>query len=152
MITGVLAYGVGDSIAALLSGQWMAGRLLAMVVMGGLVYAWEIPACFRAIVRRVPDALPPARRAVGRTLLATFYFNPLWIARHFLIIELGSGRLNTVGWDLLGTATRSFAVTLPLTLVGNYIIQMHLPLRYRFVGSALFSGFMAVCYALTAVM
>jgi len=146
--TGLIAYAAGDGVAALVSGQFQWLRLAGMMVVGATLYAWEVPACFRWIDRRVPSTRAPVPRALGRTALATLYFNPLWISRHLLFVLLFSGRWEEIGWSLLRTGGLSWIANIPLSVIGNYIIQVKLPLRWRFIGSAIFSGLMAIFYAL----
>ena len=87
----------------------------------------------------------------ARTALAWAYFNPLWIARHLVFVKIFSGAWSDVSWALLTTASYSFLGSIPISLVGNFIIQNRLPERHRFLGSAIFSGLTAVYYALSAV-
>jgi hypothetical protein len=148
---GALIYGLGDAAAALILGQFSWLRLAGMALLGGTVYAFEVPNYFRWIDRRAPAAPGPAA-ALRRTVLALLYFNPLWIARHLAWLAVVTGRAAEVGWPLLGTAARSFAANVPLSLLGNYVIQNKVPLRHRFLASALFSALMAVYYAVSAVV
>ncbi|MCE9615727.1 MAG: hypothetical protein K8T26_15775 [Lentisphaerae bacterium] len=152
IVTGLIVFPLGDSIGALLTGQFGALRFAGMMALGAILYAWEIPAYFRWIDRRTPDSLPPGRRAVLRTGLAMLYFNPLWIARHLAFIAAFMAQWDALRWSLLRTATLSWAFNIPVALVGNFVIQMKLPLRHRFLGSATFSAIMVVYYALSRVM
>lgn len=120
------------------------------MLIGATVYALEIPNYFTWIDRRVATE-KPLKRAAQRTALAMAYFNPLWIARHLLFIKLASLDLDAVNWELLELATKSFVFNVPVALIANYIIQIRLPLEWRFVGSAIFSALMAVYYALADV-
>ncbi len=74
VVRGMLIYPAGDTAAALLTGGFSPLRLAGMMVVGGLLYAWEIPAWFRWINARYTGA--------ARAAMAVLYFNPLWIARH----------------------------------------------------------------------
>lgn len=148
---GLLIYGAGDTVAALILGQFMWARLFGLMFVGATLYAWEVPAYFRWIDRRTAGLARGPRLAVARTALALLYFNPLWIARHLLFIAVFSSNREALQVALLHTATVSWLVNIPLSLVGNAIIQVALPLRWRFVGSATFSGLMAVYYALSGV-
>jgi hypothetical protein len=136
--------------AALILGEFSVGRTAGMALVGGLIYALEIPRYFRWIDRRVPSR-GTARSTLARGGLAMLYFNPVWIARHLLFIRLFSGRWNDVSWALLGTGLASWAANVPLSLLGNLVIQNALPYRWRFLASALFSALMAVYYAVSAV-
>ena len=147
VLRGLAIYAGGDMVAALLLGEFRWLRLAGMLLVGGGLYAWEIPAWFRWIDARVP----PSRGAcLKRTGLAMLYFNPLWIARHLLFLKLFSGAFNQIGWGLLRTGLWSFLGNVPLSLAGNFVIQNWLPLRHRFLGSALFSACMAIYYAASA--
>lgn len=148
---GLVIYAAGDTVAALIQGRFLWWRLLGMMLVGGTVYALEIPAYFRWIDRRTAPVHHRGKRAVARTALAMLYFNPLWIARHLLFIAVFSADWDTLQLSLLRTATLSWIVNIPLSLIGNLVIQVVLPLSWRFVGSATFSGLMAVYYALSGV-
>jgi hypothetical protein len=67
-----------------------------------------------------------------------------------VFIKLCSGRLDQIGWHLIGVATRSFLMNVPLSVAGNYLIQNVIPLRHRFLRSALFSAMMAIYYAVSS--
>ncbi|MCB9914537.1 MAG: hypothetical protein H6828_05240 [Planctomycetes bacterium] len=149
VLAGTLIYSSGDSLAALILGQFSLTRLAVLALAGGLLYSLEVPAWFRFIDRRVPPSRRP-RVVLARTLLALAYFNPLWIARHLLFIEIGRSAWQAIDLGLLVTASRSFVGNVPLSLLGNALIQNRVPPRWRFFASALFSALMAVYYALSA--
>ena len=151
VLNGAVIYAAGDTVAALILGQFSPTRLAGMMLVGATVYALEVPNYFRWIDRRTEHMPRGARFAAARTGLALLYFNPLWIARHLLFIAVFSGKWHTVGWGLLHTAFLSWLFNIPLSAVGNLVIQVALPFRWRFVGSAVFSGLMAVYYALSGV-
>lgn len=148
-LRGVWVYGAGDALAAWIRGEFSWLRLLGMAVVGGSVYALEIPAYFRWIDRKVPPQSGSPKTLLRRTLLALLYFNPLWIARHLLFIACFAGRWQAVDIGLLWIASLSFAANLPVSFIANYLIQNQVPPRWRFVASALFSSAMAVYYALS---
>jgi len=91
--------------------------------------------------------------------LAVLYFNPLWIARHmffiqlFLFIEKG-GSFNIIDTfsTMLPIATMSFLTNIIVVIAGNYIIQNKLNLKFRFIGSAIFSALLAIYYAVSIVL
>lgn len=147
VVTGSLIYALGDSMAALLAGEFQTMRML---VLGGTLYAVEIPAWFRWIGRRY--ARPRFSDAIKRMLMAAAYFNPLWIARHLLFIRMFSEQWQTVSWDLLSIASQSFVYCLPVALPVNYLIQNHIPLAWRFFASSVFSAVMAVYFSLSEVL
>jgi hypothetical protein len=143
---GLVIYAAGDSAAALLRNQYSVGRMLGVMLAGALVYSLEVPRWFRWIDRRTAN-LSGVVRAVSRTGLALLYFNPLWIARHLLLLHAFSQEWDAIAWSLLRTGALSWLVNVPLALLGNFVVQTLVPLRYRFFGSALFSALMAVYYA-----
>ena len=151
ILYGAAIYTAGDTAAALLLGEFQWSRLLGLAFVGATFYAFEIPNYFRWIERKAGG-----RRGLGaavhKTLLAMLYFNPLWIARHLFFIELFSGQSEGVGWGLLRIALFSFLVNIPLSLLGNYIIQNVIRLDWRFIASAIFSALMAVYYAVSRVV
>lgn len=147
---GCLIYAAGDSAATLLSGEFRWPRLLGMALLGGSLYAMEIPAYFRWIDQRC--AASGKYGALQRMLLAMAFFNPLWIARHLVFIKIFSGQWHTLAWSLLDIAASSFWHVLPVALPVNYFIQNVLPLHLRFLANALFSALMAVYFALSEVL
>jgi hypothetical protein len=159
-LRGALIYGGGDALAAAILGEFSLVRLAGMAALGGSLYALEVPNWFHWIDRRVAAGTRISTRtdigtgttpgwwpAVQRTALALAYFNPLWIARHLLIIAWLRGDPDPLHWGLLATATWAFLANLPLALLANYGIQNLLPARLRFTASALYSALMAVYYA-----
>lgn len=168
IVTGMLIYGVGDTIAALLSGEFFLLRTLGMSVVGALIYGAEIPHYFRWVDKRTQDhkdqkehlksserkrknfplLRQPWKRALHRTLLATLYFNPLWVMRHLVFIALFSGVVDSVSLSLFYVALHSFLIAIPITATANLFIQNIIPLTYRFMASAVFSCSMAIYYPL----
>ncbi len=51
---------------------------------------------------------------------------------------------------MLPLATKSFLINAPASLLVNYYIQNKVSAEWRFVASAIFSGVMAVYYAVSA--
>ena len=149
IIRGILIYSVGDTIAALLLGEFLLSRLTGIALISATIYAVEIPNYFRWIdyKTRYGQFL-----SFKRTGLALLYFNPLWIARHLLFIKLFSFYWSEINWDLLRIGLYSYLVNIPLSFLANYIIQNKVPLKWRFTASAIFSALMAVYYALSAVL
>lgn len=144
VVRGMLIYPVGDTAAALLTGGFSPLRLAGMMVVGGLVYAWEIPAWFRWINAGYTGA--------ARAAMAVLYFNPLWIARHLAFICLLTGRSPDIAPGLLLVSLKGFAVNLPVAFAVNYLIQNRTPLKWRFTASAAFSALLAVYYPLCRVI
>lgn len=116
--------------------------------VGATFYALEIPNYFDWIVRKTYH-LKGFKATLTKTALAMLYFNPLWIARHLLFIKLFSGQFEAIGWHLLIIAFWSFLANILISFIGNYIIQNRFKLKWRFLGSAIFSALMAIYYALS---
>jgi hypothetical protein len=150
MLRGALIYAVGDTIATVILGQFNPLRMLGIMLVGSTVYAFEIPLYFRWI-DKCTVGIHGWHYALGRTMLAFLYFNPLWIARHLLFLAVFSGQLGLIDLSLLKTASLSWLVNIPISLIGNAIIQLKIRLSWRFVASAVFSSLLAIYYALSAV-
>ncbi|AUC83707.1 hypothetical protein [Lacinutrix sp. Bg11-31] len=148
ILKGALIYSAGDTIAALLLDEFSWHRLLGMIFIGATFYAFEIPNYFDWIVKKTKN-LQGLKATLTKTVLAIAYFNPLWIARHLLFIKLFSGNFEAIGFNLLEIAFWSFLVNIPISFIANYIIQNRFKLKWRFIGSAVFSAIMAIYYALS---
>jgi hypothetical protein len=144
-----LIYATGDTVAAVLQNQFMFSRTIGMMALGATIYAIEIPNYFKWIDTKLGNK-PNLLNSFQRTGLSMVYFSPLWVTRHLVFIMLFSGRVAEISWDLLRIASISFLVNLPVSFSANYLIQNKVPLRHRFMASALFSAVMAVYYALAA--
>lgn len=151
IIRGAIIYSSGDLIAALLLGEFSILRLLGMMILGGTLYALEIPNYF-AWIERKTKAIVGLKKTLAKTYLAILYFNPLWIARHLLFIKLFSGNFSEINLSLLKIAGLSFLVNIPISFVANYLIQNKVNLDWRFLASAIFSALMAIYYALSEVI
>ena len=122
-----------------------------MMVAGATFYSFEIPNYFSWIDKKTENQTRWAL-ALYKTGLAILYFNPLWIARHMVFIKLFSGQISTLSWDLLRIAGWSFLANIPLSLLGNFLIQNRINPNWRFFSSAVFSALMAIYYALSVVL
>jgi hypothetical protein len=147
-LRGLLIYSSGDSIAALLLGEFSVTRLAVIALLGSTVYALEIPNWFYQVDRMVRPG--GTRAALLRTLLALAYFNPLWVARHMALIGWASSG-SLPGWGILAVASHAFVLNIPLALTANLLIQNKVPAPWRFTASALYSALMAVYYAVGRV-
>lgn len=164
-------YPAGDLVAQLIIGELNLYRLLALSLVGGVIYQFEVPIWFRWLDRCSFSQAQMAKYALGlhwltapaddqfrlnwfgRTLGAMAYFSPIWIVRHMLFLKLATTPWNQIDWLLtlqsLWTAScMSFIVNMPFSLLGNYIIQARLPLKYRFLGSIIMTGLFSIAYAL----
>lgn len=150
IIKGGIIYSVGDTIAALLLGEFIWFRLVGMSLIGMTVYAFEIPNYFKWIDKKT-QSVEGVKLSLYKTILAILYFNPLWIARHLLFILLISGKWSQVDWNIIKIASISFVINIPISFLANFIIQNKIPLKGRFVASAIFSGLMAIYYAMSTI-
>ena len=150
VLRGLIIYSSGDSVAALMLGQFSWHRLLGMALVGATVYAVEIPNVFRWIDQVASQ--PGFVTSLKRTALALLYFNPLWIARHLFFIRLFSGQWSEINSSLLQLGLVAFLANIPIALVANYLIQNAVPLKWRFFASAVFSALMAIYYAASEVL
>ena len=121
------------------------------MIVGATVYAFEIPNYFDWIVKKTAH-LKGIKATLSKTAFAILYFNPLWIARHLLFIKLFSDQFETIGWNLLEIAFWSFLANILISFIANYIIQNRFKLKWRFLGSAIFSAIMAIYYALSEAL
>jgi len=144
VIRGAVVYSVFDAIAALFLDQFSWLRFFGIMIVGATIYSFEIPNYFRWIELKCAK-YQGYKQQLRKTLYAVIYFNPLWIARHLLIIDLLT--LGTSSWSILMIALKSFMVNIPIAIIANFAIQNKVELRYRYLVSALFSGVMAVYYA-----
>ena len=147
---GGLIYAAGDSIATLISDEFLWQRLVGMLLLGGTLLAWEIPNYFDFIQQHFKST--SFKSAIRRMLAASLYFNPLWIARHLCFIKIFSGQWQLISADIWGLASHSFIYGLPFSLLANYIIQNFIALKWRFTASSLFSACMVIYYALSEVI
>lgn len=146
-----MIYSAGDTIAACILDEFSIFRLLGMMLVGATFYAFEIPNYFDWIVRKT-QFLTGIKATLGKTMLAILYFNPLWIARHLLFIQIFSGQFYDINFGLLEIAFWSFVVNIPISFFANYMIQNRFKIKWRFLGSALFSAVMAIYYALSETL
>ncbi|MBN2571710.1 MAG: hypothetical protein JXA68_06245 [Ignavibacteriales bacterium] len=153
IFNGLFIYSIGDIIASLIINQFFISRLLGICFIGAFLYAVEIPNYFRWIDRySSAQDTKPFKKSLQRTGLALLYFNPLWISRHLLFINLFSQDWNNITWNLLSIGLKSFLVNIPISFIANYLIQNKISYKYRFISSAIFSSLMAIYYALSHII
>ena len=150
VLRGLVIYSSGDSVAALLLGQFSWCRLVGIALVGATVYAVEIPSVFHWIDQVAGES--GFATSLKRTGLALLYFNPLWIARHLFFIQLFSCAWSNINFSLVRLGLAAFVANIPIALVANYLIQNAVPLKWRFFASAVFSALMAVYYAASEVL
>ena len=176
LLVGLILYPLGDLLGQLIlagfSPQAISWpRLLTIALVGSLLYRFEIPRWF-ALLESINFAKPKAETTplryllkeaqngrfvlnwLGRTGFAMLYFNPLWIARHVFFIYLSTHNfhlempLDQALSHFLVLGLKAFLTNLPISIVGNFIIQQKIKPEYRFAGSATLSGIFAVSYAI----
>ncbi len=125
--------------------------MLGMMFIGGTVYAFEIPNWFRWIDSKT-GRINGLKGSFSRTGLAILYFNPLWIARHLLFIQILQGSWSNINWNLLRLGIFAFMANVPVAFIANYVIQNRVSLKWRFFASAAFSSLMAIYYAMSQVI
>jgi len=150
LVRGLLIYSAGDTVATLIQGSFSVTRVLGVMCVGGFIYSFEIPRYFRWLETLFVDRVNFPWRCV-RAAAAMAYFNPIWIARHYLFLSLflslSSGAWPGAYEGLAEQAVRSFVVLAPFSLLGNYFVQNCLLQRWRFTASAIMSGLFAIGYA-----
>jgi len=148
ILKGAIIYSLGDSIASLMLHEFSWIRLFGMLLVGATIYAFEIPNYFIWIDKKTVQ-FKGLKKTLYKTMLAILYFNPLWIARHLFFIKLFSLQFDSLNVNLLHIAWMSFLVNIPISAIANYIIQNKIKLDWRFMASAIFSGLMAIYYAMS---
>jgi hypothetical protein len=149
VIKGAFVYSVFDAIASLTLGQFSWLRFFGIMIIGATIYSFEIPNYFAWIDVKCKK-YQGHKRQIVKTLYALMYFNPLWIARHLLFIDLLT--YGTADFNLIQISLKSFIVNIPISLFANYFIQNKFKLSSRFIASALFSGVMAIYYAFSKTL
>lgn len=151
-IRGLIIYPLGDSIAQLIQGEINFFRVGILAIVGCFLYSWEIWTWFSYIDKKFKNPF-------FKTCLAVSYFNPIWIARHFLFIELtihpqlflNAHDFGHMLLRLIEAAVKSFVGAILVSLPVNYYIQNKAPLESRFLLSATFSALMGIYYAMSKV-
>jgi len=149
-LRGLIIYPLGDLIAQLILGEVNFYRTGILAIVGCFIYSFEIGKWFGYLEKKIKNPFL-------KTGLAVLYFNPLWIARHFLLIELAlHPKLFTTGAGFLEllihsveAGSRSFAGAILISFLANFLIQNRVPLKNRFLFSAIFSALMGIYYALS---
>lgn len=145
-LTGGILFALGDSLGALIGGEFLVQRMLGMIILGGTLYAWEIPNYFQHLARRFNQA--GYLNALQRTLASGLFFNPLWIARHMLFIQIFAGQWQTISADIFIVASWAFIYGFPFSLLFNYLLQNVISMRWRFLSSSIYSALTVIYYAL----
>ena len=149
VIRGAIVYGVFDAVAALYLDQFSWTRLFGIMFVGATIYTFEIPNYFAWIEKKCTKYKGHKLQAI-KTLYALLYFNPLWIARHLLIIDVLT--FGSSSFSVFVIAIKSFVVNIPISLFANFFIQNQIKLTNRYIASAIFSGVMAIYYAFSKTL
>ncbi len=149
VIRGAIVYSLFDAVAALFLDQFSWLRFFGIMLVGATIYTFEIPNYFRWIEQRCAK-YQGYKQQLKKTMYAVIYFNPLWIARHLLIIDLLT--FGSSSFSVLVIAFKSFMVNIPIAIIANFAIQNKVKLKSRYIISALFSGVMAIYYALSKTL
>jgi hypothetical protein len=176
MVEGFIVYGLGDLLAQIILGKASIIRTIGIGFIGGTVYALEVPLWFRMIENTFCHASDKIRACMmfkqpdnndccyldykGRTLMAMSYFNPIWIARHMFFLSLLNALSAGIAvispfhefLHLIPVATKSFVICIPITVVGNYIVQNRISMKYRLIGSAVLSAVCVFWFAIAKVL
>ena len=144
IIRGAVVYSVFDAMAALYLDQFSWLRFFGIMFIGATIYTFEIPNYFAWIEKKC-SKYSGYKHQIMKTLYALLYFNPLWIARHLLFIELLT--IGSSSFTTLTIAIKSFIVNIPISLFVNFFIQNQIKLTNRYIASVTFSGVMAIYYA-----
>lgn len=164
----LLAYPTGDLVGQLILGDGVnVYRLVGVMVAGLIFYQFEVPNWFkfldhlsfndqsRWLVTAITRPVERNKRKlnwIGKTLGAMLYFNPLWIARHVFIISFATTPFVefdfvNVLFQSLEIGLKSFFTNLPISIVGNFVVQQCLPLHLRFFGSSVLTMVFNIKYA-----
>ncbi|MEB3286248.1 MAG: hypothetical protein VKJ04_01970 [Vampirovibrionales bacterium] len=176
----LILYSAADFVAQLIVGEFYPWRLVVLSLVGISVYRVEIPRWFSWIENfrldeaalskrpwlggvmahcpnsdeRLPHSGSYRLKPIFKGICSTLYFNPLWIARHMLVLELAThpakiklGLAALMAYCLL-LGAKAFVINAPLSVCLNYILQNKIALRYRFIGSVFVSGFFGILYSL----
>lgn len=151
VINGALVYSAGDTIASLLLNEFNLLRLLGIIFIGGLLYSLEVPNYFKWIDKKFDKEKNKLNKSI-RVIMALLYFNPLWIARHIMLLSIFMGKAQELSFDIVRIASISFLWNIPVSITANFVIQNKITYKWRFLASAIFSGLMAIYYALSRVL
>lgn len=146
---GGVLMGLSDVISSMFNGDFLIYRSLGIALIGATLYAIEIPNFYHWLEgftnSNFSGFTAKALKAVGVTL----FFNPLWIYRHFIFMKIFSLEFNGMGYDLVVAASKSFLASIMVALIGNYIVQNKINLKWRFVASSVLSVLLVVFYAIS---
>ncbi len=169
-LSGMIIYPMSDLIAQVILGDVSWLRIIFVTLLGRFVYAIEIPKWF-GFLSCWHKSSPPKGISLKfwvkigkhyyfnwltKTLGATLWFNPFWIARHMIVLELANiiaGKTNFFSFlsESIYLGSISFVGQFPIAMIVNYIIICRLSDKSRFIWSSIFSGLLAIYYAIGRV-
>lgn len=151
ILWGGIILAVSDGLAAYLTGGFSWIRFIGLLIIGSTLYAIEIPTFFSWLENYAKSKFTGIKRKLIKTIAVVIFFNPLWLFRHFAFIDILTGQTELINYHLLQTASISYIINVPLSLIGNFIIQNIIPLEWRFLSSSIYSAIMIMYFALSQV-
>jgi hypothetical protein len=146
---GGLLLACSDSFAAYLINQFSWPRFIGMLILGATIYTLETVNVFHWIEKTSTDRYRGIKAKLFKTIAIILFFNPLWIFRHYVFIDIFSGNFNSIELAMLSTASFTYLVNIPFSFIMNYVIQNEIPLKHRFIGASMISAIMAIFFALS---
>lgn len=146
---GGILLAFSDSFAAYLIDQFSWTRFLGMLILGATIYTLETVNVFHWIENTSLKRFSGIKAKLFKTLAILLFFNPFWIFRHYLFIDIFSGNFNTIEFPMLMTASVAYSVNIPFSFIMNYIIQNEIPLKHRYIGASFISALMVIFFALS---
>lgn len=151
ILWGGIILALSDGFAAYLTGNFSIIRFLGLLVIGSTLYAIEIPTFFAWLEKYTKANFTGIKRKLLKTIAVVIFFNPLWLFRHFAFIDILTGQFDLINLHLLQTASISYLINIPFSIIGNYIIQNAISLKWRFISSSIYSAIMIIYFALSQV-
>lgn len=151
ILWGGIILAVSDGFAAYLTGGFSWIRFFGLLVIGSTLYAVEIPTFFAWLEKYTKAHYTSLKRKIIKAVAVVIFFNPIWLFRHFAFIDVFTGQFDLINLHLLQTASLSYLVNIPMSLIGNYIIQNVIALNWRFIASSIYSAIMIIYFALSQV-
>ena len=151
ILWGGIILAVSDGLAAYLTQGFSWTRFFGLLIIGSTLYAVEIPTFFAWIENYTKTHFTGLKSKIIKAVAVVIFFNPLWLFRHFAFIDIFTGHFDLINCHLLQTASLSYLVNIPMSLIGNYIIQNVISLDWRFIASSIYSAIMIIYFALSQV-
>ena len=135
LATGVIAYGLGDLAAQLLTKPHLDPITLLSMSAIGAYYGIETPFVFK-LIDKIPNATMLGKS--GRNIAYNFGYGYFFTARHIAAIKIISGSSLSAVFtdDMLLKSIAAWAIWLPIMIPWGHILNNIIPLKYRFVAEA----------------